>query len=78
MSDKDRPVIKESCGICHGTGMVGELFPDETIAFPQGQECPNCKGKGYTIISRIGICPKCESSMVHYRLKGYVCPYCTG
>lgn len=71
-----RLVQKERCETCHGMGMIGELFADETIPFAHGLQCPDCDGKGYRLINRIGICPDCDRPMVHYRLRGYVCSYC--
>lgn len=73
---EQRLIYKEKCETCGGLGQVGDLFADETIPFAQGKECPDCGGKGYTLINQIGICPNCEGHMIHYRLRGYVCPYC--
>jgi hypothetical protein len=53
--------IQRKCSICDGTGLSNYGRAMEEIP---------------KIMEKIGICPKCDRPMVHYRKRGYVCRYC--
>lgn len=67
------------CHVCNGDGyqLITHDFEIE------GRKCRACHGTGLSNYGRalenfqkVGICKKCDRPMVHYRLRGYKCPYC--
>ncbi len=74
------------CHVCKGAGYTMRT-PFDPYQGTITRKCTACDGTGLSsygramedipkLMEKIGICPKCDRPMVHYRKRGYVCRYC--